>query len=30
MQTALKELASMTLYTKVLGCYPSDSIVAAM
>jgi chorismate mutase / prephenate dehydratase len=30
MQTALKELASMTLYTKVLGCYPSDSIAAAM
>ncbi|NUF49987.1 bifunctional chorismate mutase/prephenate dehydratase [Gilliamella sp. ESL0250] len=30
MQTALKELASMTLYTKVLGCYPSDSIVAVM
>jgi chorismate mutase / prephenate dehydratase len=30
MQTTLKELASMTLYTKVLGCYPSDSIVAAM
>ncbi|OCG37010.1 bifunctional chorismate mutase/prephenate dehydratase [Gilliamella sp. Gris1-4] len=30
MQTALKELASMTLYTKVLGCYPSDSIVSAM
>jgi chorismate mutase / prephenate dehydratase len=30
MQTALKELASMTLYTKVLGCYPSDSIVSIM
>lgn len=28
MQTALKELASITLYTKVLGCYPSDSVAA--
>ncbi|OCF96383.1 bifunctional chorismate mutase/prephenate dehydratase [Gilliamella sp. wkB308] len=26
MQTALKELSAITLYTKVLGCYPSDSI----
>lgn len=30
MQTALKELASITLYSKVLGCYPSDSITAVM
>ena len=30
MQIALKELASITLYTKVLGCYPSDSITAVM
>ena len=28
MQIALKELAAITLYTKVLGCYPSDSITA--
>ena len=30
MQVALKELAAITLYTKVLGCYPSDSITAIM
>ena len=30
MQIALKELAAITLYTKVLGCYPSDSITAIM
>ncbi|MWN31575.1 MULTISPECIES: bifunctional chorismate mutase/prephenate dehydratase [unclassified Gilliamella] len=30
MQTALKELTSMTLYTKVLGCYPTDSVVAVI
>ncbi|WP_294952078.1 bifunctional chorismate mutase/prephenate dehydratase [uncultured Gilliamella sp.] len=30
MQTALRELASITLYSKVLGCYPSDSITAVM
>ena len=30
MQIALKELATITLYTKVLGCYPSDSITAIM
>ena len=30
MQTALKELASITLYSKVLGCYPSDFITAVM
>lgn len=30
MQAALKELASITLYSKVLGCYPSDSITAVM
>ncbi|XKM13285.1 bifunctional chorismate mutase/prephenate dehydratase [Orbaceae bacterium ac157xtp] len=26
MQQALKELASITLYVKVLGCYPCDSV----
>lgn len=26
MQQALKELSSITLFVKVLGCYPSDSI----
>ncbi|MWP48596.1 MULTISPECIES: bifunctional chorismate mutase/prephenate dehydratase [unclassified Gilliamella] len=30
MQTALKELTSMTLYTKVLGCYPTDSVVSVI
>ncbi len=30
MQTALKELSAITLYTKVLGCYPSDSISSLM
>ena len=30
MQVALKELAAITLYSKVLGCYPSDSITAIM
>ena len=30
MQIALKELATITLYTKILGCYPSDSITAIM
>lgn len=27
MQQALKELSSITLFLKVLGCYPSDSIL---
>ena len=26
MQQALKELSSITLFTKVLGCYPSDNV----
>ncbi|MFQ1004524.1 bifunctional chorismate mutase/prephenate dehydratase [Gilliamella sp. CG22] len=30
MQTALKELSAITLYTKVLGCYPSDSVSSLM
>ncbi|MCX8587540.1 MULTISPECIES: bifunctional chorismate mutase/prephenate dehydratase [unclassified Gilliamella] len=30
MQTALKELSAITLYTKVLGCYTSDSISSLM
>lgn len=30
MRTALKELSAITLYTKVLGCYPSDSISSLM
>ena len=30
MQNALKQLAKITLYTKVLGCYPSDTITAVM
>lgn len=29
-QNALKELSSITLFLKVLGCYPSDSISAVM
>ncbi|OCG01337.1 bifunctional chorismate mutase/prephenate dehydratase [Gilliamella sp. wkB112] len=30
MQTALKELSAITLFSKVLGCYPSDSIAAVI
>ncbi|MDF7667091.1 bifunctional chorismate mutase/prephenate dehydratase [Orbaceae bacterium ESL0727] len=30
MQLALKELSSITLFLKVLGCYPSDSITAVI
>ncbi len=30
MQRALKELSSITLFLKVLGCYPSDSISSIM
>ncbi|OCG28173.1 chorismate mutase [Gilliamella sp. wkB108] len=30
MQTALKELSAITLFSKVLGCYPSDTISAVM
>ncbi|OCG09166.1 chorismate mutase [Gilliamella sp. wkB178] len=30
MQTALKELSAITLFSKVLGCYPSDSVAAVI
>ncbi|WP_294616006.1 bifunctional chorismate mutase/prephenate dehydratase [uncultured Gilliamella sp.] len=30
MQTALKQLSTITLFSKVLGCYPSDSITAVI